>query len=267
MEAIYQSHDPAKVRFFSCDFWGGSDAQCDLFQSVTGTTFPVLLDCAGLGASDQYNCSYHYVFVIDGDGVVAYRGSFNQAAIEMVVADAVERLDTQVAVGDVPDARPLLGAAYPNPFNPSTNVPYFVPDSAASTEVQLDVLDLRGRVVRTLVSGQRPAGDHVVTFDGRGADGSVLPERQLPGAVAAGWGRDDEGHDAREVITFGFAQDPGQLAGVCLFFTESDFGPDAGRGWRLPAASTASCAWSKTRTRLLSRTAPSLHSGCSPRWA
>lgn len=183
--------DPAQVRFFSCDFWGGSDAQCDLYQNVSGTTFPVLLDADVLGAPDQYNCSYHYLFVIDGDGLVAYRGSVNVPALEIVLQDAVDRLETQVAVGDVPDRRVLLGTNYPNPFNPSTNVPYFVPDGSDGAHVQLDVLDLRGRLVRTLVAENRPSGNHVAVFDGRDdrgrglASGSYLMRMRMAGVETA----------------------------------------------------------------------------------
>lgn len=172
MEAIYQSHDPEKVRFFAADFWNGTPTQCDFFQTVSGISFPVLCNAGDLGDPDMYNCSYHYVFVIDGDGIVVYRGSVNPAAISAVVDDAVARLDTQVSVGDTPEARALLGANYPNPFNPTTSVPFVVP---ADGQVSLDIVDLRGRVVRNLVSASRSAGDHVAVFDGRGQDGQVLP--------------------------------------------------------------------------------------------
>lgn len=176
MEALYQTLDPERVRFFSCDFWNGNQLQCDGYQNFTGTSFPVLMNASVLGAPDQYNCSYHYVFVIDGDGNVAYRGSWNPFAIELVVADALDRLDdVQVSVGDVPDATVQLGAAFPNPFNPSTTVPFFVPEQLGTAHVQLDVLDLRGRVVRTLLAAQRPAGSHQILFDGRDDAGSVLP--------------------------------------------------------------------------------------------
>ncbi|MEZ4387940.1 MAG: FlgD immunoglobulin-like domain containing protein [Candidatus Krumholzibacteriia bacterium] len=175
MEALYQSLDPTKVRFFSCDFWSGSDAQCDAFQNLVGSSNPVLLNAHVLGAPNQYNCSYHYVFVIDGDGLVAYRGTWNANAISLVVADAVSRLETQVGVDDLPGASPLLGAIYPNPFNPTASVPYLVPERLGAANVRLDVLDVRGRVVRTLVDGIRAAGSHLARFDGRDDDGNVLP--------------------------------------------------------------------------------------------
>lgn len=142
---------------------------------MAGTTFPVLLNALPLGAPDMFNCSYHYVIVVDGDGVVQYRGTANFPVLEVVLASAIERLDTQVAVGDTPGAAPLLGANYPNPFNPSTRIPFDVPPASAGASVQLDVLDLHGRVVRTLVSGSRPEGRHVAVFNGRDAAGNILP--------------------------------------------------------------------------------------------
>ena len=163
------------MRFFSCDFWNGSDAQCDLYQDVAGTTFPVLLNALPLGAPDMFNCGYHYVIVVDGDGVVQYRGATNHAVIEIVLETAVERLNAEVAVEDTPGAAPLLGVNYPNPFNPITSIPFEVPPASAGASIQLDVLDLHGRVVRTLVNGSRPEGRHVAVFDGLDAAGNTLP--------------------------------------------------------------------------------------------
>ena len=159
----------------SCDFWNGTDAQCDLFQVVSGTTFPVLLNALPLGAPDMFNCSYQYVIIVDGDGVVQYRGATDFSVIEAVLTTAVERLNAEVAVGDTPGAAPLLGANYPNPFNPSTRIPFEVPLASNGASVQLEILDLHGRVVRTLISGSRPEGHHVAEFDGLDTAGNTLP--------------------------------------------------------------------------------------------
>lgn len=55
-----------------------------------------------------------------------------------------------------------LGQNYPNPFNPTTTITYQVP---FMTTVTLQVFDVRGREMATLVNGVRPAGRHVVPFD------------------------------------------------------------------------------------------------------
>ena len=63
-----------------------------------------------------------------------------------------------------------LGQNYPNPFNPSTVIEYAVP---RSTQVTLEVFDLLGRSVRTLVSGEQSVGAHSVRFDAAGLSSGV----------------------------------------------------------------------------------------------
>ena len=64
--------------------------------------------------------------------------------------------------GQVLPARFALGPNYPNPFNPSTIIPYQL---AASSEVRLEVFNLLGQRIATLVDGERSAGFHTATWD------------------------------------------------------------------------------------------------------
>ena len=52
----------------------------------------------------------------------------------------------------------------PNPFNPSTKIVF---DLAAAGQVQLEVFDVRGRLIRRLVSAAMGTGRHEVVWDGR----------------------------------------------------------------------------------------------------
>lgn len=60
----------------------------------------------------------------------------------------------------LPQATRLAGA-FPNPFNPVTTVKFSL---ARDGHVQLDVVDVRGRHVTSLVDGARTAGEHSVTW-------------------------------------------------------------------------------------------------------
>ena len=59
----------------------------------------------------------------------------------------------------------LLGANFPNPFNPSTSIEYALPQSGP---VELHIYDVLGRRVTTLVKeAQHPVGFYTLTWDGR----------------------------------------------------------------------------------------------------
>ena len=64
-----------------------------------------------------------------------------------------------------------LGPNYPNPFNPSTIIPYQL---AASSAVRLEVFNLLGQRVATLVEGERPAGFHTATWHATDATGRAV---------------------------------------------------------------------------------------------
>lgn len=64
-----------------------------------------------------------------------------------------------------------LGQNYPNPFNAATSIAYSIP---TRTHVTLEIFNILGRKVRTLVNDTRPAGQHVVTWDGLNDHGEAV---------------------------------------------------------------------------------------------
>ena len=64
-----------------------------------------------------------------------------------------------------------LGPNYPNPFNPSTIIPYQIP---TATHVRLEVFNVLGQRIATLVNREQSAGAHTAQWDATDAAGRAV---------------------------------------------------------------------------------------------
>ncbi|MCH7878192.1 MAG: T9SS type A sorting domain-containing protein [candidate division Zixibacteria bacterium] len=64
-----------------------------------------------------------------------------------------------------------LSQNYPNPFNPSTKIRFSLPSSG---QVSLEIFNILGARIATIASGQYPAGETVVEWNGRNDNGSIV---------------------------------------------------------------------------------------------
>jgi hypothetical protein len=91
------------------------------------------------------------------------------------------RIDQPTDTGDdeppaparVPAAA-FLAQNTPNPFNPTTRIEYGIPAGATLVDVQLEIYDVQGRRVRTLIRGQEAPGMHASIWDGRDDSGQRM---------------------------------------------------------------------------------------------
>ena len=71
--------------------------------------------------------------------------------------------DLQVASVSMPLTYEL-SQNYPNPFNPVTTISYAIPNAG---KVEITIYDIRGRIVKTLLSTYKEPGRYTVKFDGK----------------------------------------------------------------------------------------------------
>ena len=107
---------------------------------------------------------------VGGADVVVFDVSDEQLGVvaKTTTDEAGQFVLALTAAGSAQPVRFNLGQSYPNPFNPSTIIPY---ELAGAARVRLDVFNLLGQRVITLVDDEQVAGSYTARWDARDASG------------------------------------------------------------------------------------------------
>ena len=81
---------------------------------------------------------------------------------------ALEQVPTGVEYENTTPEAFFLGQNYPNPFNPSTIIPYSLTDAS---QITLDIYNVQGKRIRSLVQGFQQAGNYQVRWDSQNEAG------------------------------------------------------------------------------------------------
>ena len=137
------------------------------YPDVSGTTINLIK-----GESDFYT--------IEGD----FGGSWNRDEIDLyafiqnnntkriiqgmrlVNSTSIENTDINVI------EKFSLEQNYPNPFNPTTQISYSIPKQDI---VEINIYDIKGNIIRTLVNSTKTSGKYSVTWDAKSDFGKLVP--------------------------------------------------------------------------------------------
>ena len=114
------------------------------------------------------------VIVPENSEIFSYEGDFE--IVEMIVANSKSEISTSLPSDFA------LSSAYPNPFNPSTSISLHLP---IQSSVSVQVYDLSGRSVATLLSGVQSSGDYNLTWNASNqASGMYLVKAETADAIS-----------------------------------------------------------------------------------
>jgi hypothetical protein len=147
------SYDAAILRPVASGITEGDFLKDTLFVAQDGRVFSATRS----DATDGTGVLAKLRFQVVSDGVSTDAVTLRDVQV-VDNADTFSRLpDLHAAIKTVPHKTQLL-ANYPNPFNPETWIPFELSDDA---NVNIQIYDVSGRLVRTLDIGYRSAGHYV----------------------------------------------------------------------------------------------------------
>ena len=144
------------------DGWGSLTTQFGTFQVLrTQERHWITERLNGVITANKKNVSYAW---FDQRGVTILSYTNNSDSTNFTTASIVEAEFNPTSINQesnfVPD-HIILDQNYPNPFNPNTVISYQLP---VSGDVKLNVFDMLGNEIATLVDEYKPAGSYKVDF-------------------------------------------------------------------------------------------------------
>jgi hypothetical protein len=126
-----------------------------------------------LGEDAENNQTYRLFFYFHDDDVwgcsTQQEGQAGPGKIVLTAVDFTVNPTSNEVVSSTP-AKQMLSQNFPNPFNPTTTIEYNVP---VNGNVSLNVYNVKGQLVRTLVNENQTIGKHTIVWDGQDNNGAT----------------------------------------------------------------------------------------------
>jgi hypothetical protein len=118
---------------------------------------PLSIDSIDIGFTGTLMVE-NWIFTGPGQGRIIVEGIDTSGVI------IVTENPASVTINKLFPSQYKLGQAYPNPFNPSTTIKFYLP---RSEYVKLEIYNNIGQIVETIIHWQMTAGEHIVEFNAR----------------------------------------------------------------------------------------------------
>ncbi len=143
-------------------------------QAIAGAS----VSANGVNATTNSAGAYSLPLQVGTYSVTATATGYLPRTIDNVVVSPNQNTTLNFILTGVSNEDDLLPASvtalkgnYPNPFNPETVIAYSIKDAG---QVRLEVYNLKGQLVRSLVNGEQQSGHYKVVFDARDDQGKAL---------------------------------------------------------------------------------------------
>jgi hypothetical protein len=190
---FYLTFDLAHTSYFSADFPGGIAANDKRFKVLISSdegniwsSFDILAEWNNVGANRVLNAIPRtgeniFICLADYSGIkkiAFYTESLFENTDSYIHIDNVTIHQYPTSIGDFTVCAPkteLLGN-FPNPFNPQTTIQFSLSFGEGRGEgfVKIDVYNVRGQRVRTLVNDMYSTGEHSVVWNGMDDSGRTV---------------------------------------------------------------------------------------------
>jgi hypothetical protein len=116
------------------------------------------------------NYAYYGYFITPSSNTlkIAFRNSSNSLVVYSLGITIASSVSQQSNAGFLP-SHLTLQQNFPNPFNPSTTIEYSMPHA---DNVSIEIFDITGKLIKTLISERQDAGEHFTLWDGSDSAGS-----------------------------------------------------------------------------------------------
>jgi hypothetical protein len=171
---------------FTVDAWGTVSDYMGTFSCLRLQQFSESTEYDE-GEPGEVSTEWMYQWMVPGYGGIVRIGSQDNEPEEYFTIGNFSRLVdlSEAVLPDLPMVIPTkitMGTAFPNPFNPSTQIPV---ELASPAELLIQAYDLSGRRVATLADGSYGAGEQLFQFEGKElASGIYLVRATVPGQAA-----------------------------------------------------------------------------------